>query len=209
MDIEKLAQQFEAQHSKTEYPKVEVTELELPAVVLTENENADIQSVADNTESEQELESEQTEEQKKLAEEERKIEEEKASLEVQQRKAKNKVRKQEIENDLIVLRATATRLKREQRQLIKEQKINHKVRSKNARWQLHKDSLTQMKYTYVPNLIVLYVLLFINGVTGFFKGLRTVNPTLLKVIRWVAVIGIILAILFSIPSTNQWLRNLF
>ena len=204
MNIEKLAQQFEAQHSKTEYPKVEVTELELPAVVLTENENADIQSVAENTESEK-----NDGEESKLADELRKAQEERENLRVQKQEADNKIRKQEIKNDLIVLKAKAIRLKREQRQLIKEQKIDHKVRSKEARWQLHKDSLTQMKYTYVPNLIVLYVLLFINGVTGFFKGLRAVNPTLLKVIRWVVVIGIILAILFSIPSTNQWLRNLF
>ena len=204
MDIEKLAQQFEAQHSKTEYPKAEVTELELPAVVLTETENADIQSVAENTESEK-----KDGEESKLADELRKAEEERENLRVQKQEADNKIRKQEIKNDLIVLKAKAIRLKREQRQLIKEQKIDHKVRSKEARWQLHKDSLTQMKYTYVPNLIVLYVLLFINGVTGFFKGLRAVNPTLLKVIRWIVVIGIILAILFSIPSTNQWLRNLF
>lgn len=204
MDIEKLAQQFEAQHSKTEYPKVEVTELELPAVVLTETENADIQSVAENTESEK-----NDGEESKLADELRKAEEERENLRVQKEQADNKIRKQEIKNDLIVLKAKAIRLKREQRQLIKEQKIDHKVRNKEARWQLHKDSLTQMKYTYVPNLIILYVLLFINGVTGFFKGLRAVNPTLLKVIRWMVVIGIILAILFSIPSTNQWLRNLF
>ena len=208
MDIEKLAQQFEAQHSKTEYPKEEITESatsdELPAVELTENENADIQSVAENTESEK-----KDGEESKLADDLRKVEEERENLRVQKEQADNKIRKQEIKNDLIVLKAKAIRLKREQRQLIKEQKIDHKVRSKEARWQLHKDSLTQMKYTYVPNLIVLYVLLFINGVTGFFKGLRAVNPTLLKVIRWVAVIGIILAILFSIPSTNQWLRNLF
>lgn len=208
MDIEKLAQQFEAQQDKTEYPK-EVTELELPAVVLTETENVDIQSVTDNAESDKKDGEENAKTESKLADELRKVEEERENLRVQQQQADNKVRKQKIKNDLIVLKATAVRLKREQEQLNREQQIDHRVRSKKARWELHKDSLTQMKYAYVPNLVVLYVLLFINGMTGFFKGLRTVNPTLLKVIKWVLVLGVILAILFSIPTTNQAIRNLF
>lgn len=116
------------------------------------------------------------------------VDTERVSLSVQEKEADNKVRKQEIRNKLIVLNAEAKRLEKEQKQLNKEQKAEHTARNKAAKWDMYKDKLEKMKYTYVPNVFVLSMLLFFDGIRSFFDGLGTVST--------------------SIPVTREWIVNL-
>lgn len=136
------------------------------------------------------------------------VDAERVSLTVAQQDADNKVTKQEIKNKLIVLKAEAERLEREQKQLNKEQKADHKARNKAAKWELYKGKLEKMHYTYVPNIFILSMLLFFDGVRSFFDGLGTVSTAIVKCFKWVILIGIILIVLFAVPVTRDWLLNL-
>lgn len=149
---------------------------------------------------------------KRVADRALEVDAERASLTVQEQDADNKVRKQEIRNKLIVLKAEAKRLEREQKQLNREQKAEQKARNKAAKWELYKDKLERMHYSYVPCAFVLGMLLFFDGVRSFFEGLATVSTAMAKAFKWVLIIGIILlmllTVLFSIPVTREWLTNL-
>lgn len=145
---------------------------------------------------------------KKVADRALEVEAQRADLTVQEQDADNKVRKQEIRNKLIVLNAEAERLEREQKQLNREQKSDHKARDKAAKWELYKDKLERMHYTYVPCAFVLAMLLFFDGVRSFFDGLGAVSTAIVKALKWVLVIGAILIVLFAIPVTRTWLTNL-
>lgn len=145
---------------------------------------------------------------KQLADKKLEVQAEHASLTVKEQEANNKVLKQEIRNRLIVLKSEARRLKKEQRQLNKEQKADHRARNKQAKWELYKDKLEKMRYTYVPCTLILAMLLFFDGVRSFFEGLGTVSTAIVKALKWVLLFGAIVAILFAIPVTREWLINL-
>lgn len=133
---------------------------------------------------------------------------ERTSLQVQEKEADNKVKKQEIKNKLIVLKAEAERLEKEQKQLNKEQKADHKARNKQAKWEMYKGKLQKMGYSYVPNIVILSMLLFFDGIKSFFNGVEAVSTAALKALKWVLLIGAILIVLFAIPVTREWLTNL-
>ena len=149
---------------------------------------------------------------KKVADRALEVEAQRADLTVQEQDADNKVRKQEIRNRLIVLKAEAKRLEKEQKQLNREQKADHKARNKAAKWELYKGKLERMHYTYVPCAFVLGMLLFFDGVRSFFEGLATVSTAMAKAFKWVLIIGavllVLLAVLLAIPVTREWLTNL-
>lgn len=229
MDIEKMAQEFEAQQDKTEQPIENVTGTELPTVVKTEeHEIADNSQVSANVDfgavvggvqqdilekakkkiASDKIVEKHSESLKNIADKALEVKAEQASLKVQEQEADNKVRKQEIRNKLIVLKAEAKRLEKEQKQLNKEQKADHKARSKQSKWELYEDKLTRMKYSYVPNIFVLSMLLFFDGVRSFFDGLGTVSTAIVKALKWILLIGAILILLFSIPITRNWITNL-
>lgn len=136
------------------------------------------------------------------------VEAEKQRLIVEQVNADNKVVEQEIKNRLIVLKAEAKRLEAEQKQLSKDQEAEHKARDKAAKWELYKDKLQRMKYTYVPCEFVLFMLLFFDGVKSFFDGLGTISTAIVKAFRWIIIISIVLAVLMSIPVTREWLTTI-
>lgn len=144
----------------------------------------------------------------KIKERKLEVDTEKASITVDRQAAENKVKKQEINNKLIVLNAEARRLQREQKQLDKEQKADHKKRNKNLKWEIYKDKLEKMHYSYVPNVFILSMLLFFDGLKSFFDGLGSVSTAIVKCFKWVIFLGIIIAILFIIPVTRNWLLNL-
>ena len=145
---------------------------------------------------------------KKVADRALEVDAERANLTVQEQDADNKVRKQEIRNKLIVLKAEAERLEKEQRQLNKEQEADHRARNKAAKWELYKDKLERMNYTYVPCAFVLGMLLLFDGIRSFFDGLGTISTAIVKALKWVLLIGAILIVLFAIPVTRDWLTNL-
>ena len=133
---------------------------------------------------------------------------ERTSLQVQEKEADNKVKKQEIKNRLIVLKAEAERLEKEQKQLNKEQKADHKARNKQAKWEMYKGKLQKMGYSYVPNIVILSMLLLFDGIKSFFNGVEAVSTAALKALKWVLLIGAILIVLLAIPVTREWLTNL-
>ena len=65
-----------------------------------------------------------------------------------------------------------------------------------------------MKYTYVPNVFVLSMLLFFDGIRSFFDGLGTVSTSIVIAMKWVLLFGAICIVLFSIPVTREWIVNL-
>lgn len=141
----------------------------------------------------------------KLVDKKMSVEAESTSLQIEDKAADNKVHKQEIKNRLIVLNAEAKRLAREQKQLDKEQKADHKARNKKAKWELYKDKLIKMRYTYVPCGFILALLLFFDGVCSFFEGIGAVSTAMMKAVKWILIITIIIIILMSIPVTRVWL----
>lgn len=136
------------------------------------------------------------------------VEAEKQRLIVEEVNADNKVVAQEIKNRLIVLKAEAKRLEKEQKQLDKDQKADHKRRDKDAKWELYGEKLTKMKYTYVPNIFVLSMLLFFDGLKSFFDGLGSVSTAIAKAFKWVLIAAIILAAIMIIPVSREWLLSL-
>lgn len=133
---------------------------------------------------------------------------EKARLKVEKTKAENKAEKQEIKNRLIQLKTEAKRLKREHKQILKEQKADHKKRNKDILWETYKEKLEKMKYTYVPNIVILKMLLCIDGIVSFFEGIGKISTSIMKALKWLLIIGGVLTILMVIPSTRQWLLEL-
>lgn len=133
---------------------------------------------------------------------------ERAGLKVQHQQAANKVEKQEIKNRLIALKAEAKRIRKAERQKNIEQKAEHKAKNKAAKWELYKDKLKRMKYDYVPNPVILSMLLFFDGVKSFFDGLGALSTAIVKALKWVLLIGAILIVLFSIPATREWIINI-
>ena len=133
---------------------------------------------------------------------------EKQELIVKDKKARNKAEKQEIRNRLIALNTEAIKLKREKKQTLKEQKADHKKRNKDALWEIYKDKLTKMKYTYVPNRFILKMLLFFDGVVSFFNGLGAVSTAIMKALKWILAIVIVVGVLLIVPVTRQWIFEL-
>ena len=226
--LERFAKEFETLQPKTEQPQI-ATETDALPVVKTENQELaertvvspsgnftavvggvqqDILERAQKKISSEKIVDKHAENLKKVADKALEVDAERASLKVQEQEADNKVRKQEIRNKLIVLKAEAERLKKEQEQLNREQKADHKARNKQAKWELYKDKLEKMHYSYVPNIFVLSMLLFFDGVRSFFDGLGTVSTAIVKALKWVLLFGAIFIVLFSIPVTRDWLTNL-
>lgn len=228
-DLERFAQEFETLQPKTEIPQETVVETDALPIVKTENHamaertvvspngnftavvggvQQDILERAQKKISSEKIVDKHAENLKKVADKALEVDAERASLTVQEQEADNKVRKQEIRNRLIVLKAEAKRLKKEQKQFNREQKADHKARNKQAKWELYKDKLEKMHYSYVPNIFVLSMLLFFDGVRSFFDGLGTVSTAIVKALKWVLLFGAIFVVLFSIPVTRDWLTNL-
>lgn len=144
----------------------------------------------------------------KLSDEALTVETETQRLRVEQAKADNKVAEQEIKNQLLILKAEGRRIKREQRQLDKEQKANHKKRNQDAKWDMYGKKLTRMGYDYVPCDFVLKMLLFVDGVDSFFKGIGRISVSILKGLRVFIIGGLIIGVIMAIPVTREWLLTL-
>lgn len=209
MDLEKLAREFE----ENQQPKANIE------VVKSNIATKSAMNVVDDVQQEilrrakQKINSESILEKHankitKITDEAMRVDAERASLNVKEQDAANKAEKQEIKNKLIVLKAEAKRLKKEQRQLNLDQKAEHKARSKQAKWDLYKDKLKKMKYDYVPNRFILSMLLFFDGVKSFFDGIGAVSTAFLKAMKWILLLGAILIVLFAIPVTREWILEI-
>lgn len=132
----------------------------------------------------------------------------KENLKVQRTRAENKAENQRIKNELIALKTEAKRLKREKKQILREQRADHKKRNKDALWEIYKDKLTKMGYSYVPNRFVLGMLLFFDGVVGFFNGVGATSTAIMKALKWILIAGVIFGVLMIFPTTKEWLLGL-
>ena len=132
----------------------------------------------------------------------------KENLKVQRTRAENKAERQRINNELIALKTEAKRLKREKKQILREQRADHKKRNKDALWEIYKDKLTKMGYSYVPNRFVLGMLLFFDGVVGFFNGVGATSTAIMKALKWILIAGVIFGVLMIFPTTKEWLLGL-
>jgi predicted RND superfamily exporter protein len=132
----------------------------------------------------------------------------KENLKVEKTNADNKAEKQEIKNRLIALKTEAKRLKREHKQILKEQRADHKKRNKQILWDIYKGKLEKMGYDYVPNLVILKMLLTIDGIVSFFEGVGKISTAIMKAIKWLIFIGVGVGILMVIPATRAWVLSL-
>lgn len=225
MDLDKVIKDFEEQYSNNESESKEtkdagqIIEANTNPLNIIQNTVLSIDGVVDKVqqkildEASEKINSakileKHAESIAKITDKAMEVDTERVSLSVQEKEADNKVRKQEIRNKLIVLNAEAKRLEKEQKQLNKEQKAEHTARNKAAKWDMYKDKLEKMKYTYVPNVFVLSMLLFFDGIRSFFDGLGTVSTSIVKAMKWVLLFGAICIVLFSIPVTREWIVNL-
>lgn len=133
---------------------------------------------------------------------------EKARLKVEQTNADNKAEKQKIKNELIILKTEAIRLKREKKQILKEQRAEHKKINKDALWAAYEKKLTKMGYAYVPNIVVLKMLLVVDGIVSFFEGIGKISTSIMKALKWILIIGAIFGILMIFPTTQIWILQL-
>lgn len=211
MDFEKLAEQFEQEQpeaKKTETAVAVKREGGISAYdVVGGTQQEVLRRAQDKINSEKILEK-HANKIAQITDRAMEVDAERAAINVQQQDAVNKVDKQKIKNSLIVLKAEAKRLRREEKQKSREQKAEHKARNKAAKWELYKDKLQRMKYDYVPNPFILSMLLFFDGLKSFFDGLGTLSTAIVKALKWVLLIGAILIVLFSIPVTREWIINL-
>lgn len=212
MDFESLAEQFEQQEQPEENkPETAVAVQREGGIsaydVVGGTQQEVLRRAQDKINSEKILEKHASKI-AKITDKAMEVDAERAALTVQHQDAANKVEKQEIKNRLIVLRAEAKRLKKEQRQQNIEQKAEHKARNKAAKWEQYKDKLTKMNYTYVPNAFILAMLLFFDGLKSFIDGLGTLSTAIVKALKWVLLVGAVLIVLFSIPVTREWIINL-
>lgn len=215
MDIERLAEEFERQQPEEAAAPEETTALavqpeggSLTAGDVVGDMQQEVLRRAHNKINADKIIEKHASKIAKITDKQMSVDMERAALDVQQKDADNKVDKQEIKNRLIVLRAEAKRIRREQRQKNIEQKADHKARNKSAKWDMYKDKLQRMKYDYVPNPIILSMLLFFDGAKSFFDGLGALSTAIVKALKWVLLIGAILIVLFAIPATREWITNL-
>lgn len=137
------------------------------------------------------------------------VEAEQQRLIVEKAKANNKVVKQEIKNQLIILRAEAKRLRMEQKQIDKDLRAKHKKQNKEHLWEIYGDRLTKAHYDYVPNIFVLGMILVIDGVKSFFDGVGAISTSIVRAVKWALLIVAIVAVVMIIPITRNWILDLF
>ena len=148
---------------------------------------------------------------KKLAEnadESIRVELEQQQLEIAKGDAKNKVTRKEIANQLFVLKQEAIRLKKEQKHLNKLQKEEQIKESDRVYWANHGTTLEGYKMHEGSNRTFCNVLLWLDGVKGFFLGLGKVSTALISALKYVLIVGAILIVLLIIPVSREWLLNL-
>lgn len=214
-DLERYADDFEKVNATSENNQVvevkqEIAESKTPAIsasIVVGDTQQEILGRAKQKISSEKIVERHASKIAKITDKSMAVDIERAALNVQKQDADNKVEKQKIKNELLVLKAEAKRLKKEQKQLAIEQRAEHKARNKAAKWELYREKLEKMGYKYVPNIFVLSMLLFFDGVKSFFDGLGAVSTAIVKALKWVLLIGAILIVIMAIPVTRDWFTN--
>ena len=88
------------------------------------------------------------------------------------------------------------------------QKAKHRAEVEKFFWEAHKETLLQYGMHEGSPRYAFEILLWLDGVKGFFNGLSKVSTALIKALRWVLIFGGIFAILMVIPITRNWVLTL-
>lgn len=122
--------------------------------------------------------------------------------------ADNKVTRKNIANALYKARQEGIRLKKDAKHLSKMQKAKHRAEVEKFFWEAHKETLLQYGMHEGSPRYACEILLWLDGVKGFFNGLSKVSTALIKALRWVLIFGGIFAVLMVIPITRNWVLTL-
>lgn len=135
-----------------------------------------------------------------LADKNFKVDAEIVNTQIAEKDKNNKIKKQEIKNDLLKLKQEAKFLKREHSQKLQIQKLDH-------RKEKYGGLLERRKIDYLPNAFVLFLILCLDGFVSCLDAMSKVfggiNKTLLKAI-WI----IILFTFIFIAPAREWLLSL-
>lgn len=129
-------------------------------------------------------------------------------LKVSKIQAKNKADKRAIANELYVLKQEHKRNKKEQKSLNENQRLEYQKIAKEKKWETYGKSLQTLGYDYVPNIIVLSIIMFLVGAKAFFNGIAKTGDSMVKALKWIILVVAILAIIFIIPVTREWLLSI-
>ena len=122
--------------------------------------------------------------------------------------SENKVARKQIENDLYEAKQKGIRLRKEAKHESKLQRARHKEEIKAEYWAAHKDTLTQYGLHEGSSRVACEILLWLDGVKGFFNGLSKVSDAIVKALKWILIAGGVIAALMIIPATRNWLLAL-
>lgn len=130
------------------------------------------------------------------------------NVENERRAADNEISRKELSNTLFRIKQESKRLREEQRHLAAMQKQAHKAEKKKAYWEAHKASLEQYGMHEGSSRLACNILLFLDGVKGFFLALAKVSDALVKALKWILIILLITGVIMAIPVTRNWILNL-
>ena len=144
-----------------------------------------------------------------------------ANLKVEKQEKNNKVKKQEIKNELLKLKNEKIYMQREQMHQLKMQKTRHrlekygelltrhcqkKVKDKDGKWQYQVDS-NGKPLINAPNGFTLFWLIILDSIVQFLNlGAEVISKTNKVVLKSLGIIFIILLLL--VPPFRDWLLSL-
>lgn len=132
----------------------------------------------------------------KLVEEEIKLRDNTARA----KKAKNRVDRQIIKNNLYVAKQEKKRAVKEQKHLNRCQKETHKQEVAEYRWKEYGDMLQKYNYEKTPSDIVFKVIVFFDGSARLWDSLNRANNKFIKAMKFVIIAGILVLVYYLIKK---------
>lgn len=133
---------------------------------------------------------------------------ERQSVENARKKAGNEIDRKALANELYRIKEESRRLREEQRHLTQMQRQEQRLAKRKAYWEAHKETLEQYGMHEGSSRIACEILLWLDGVKGFFVGLSKVSDAIVKALKWILIVGLITGVLMAIPATREWILTL-
>lgn len=116
------------------------------------------------------------------------------------KKAKNRVDRQIIKNNLYVAKQEKKRAVKEQKHLNRCQKEAHKQEVAEYRWKEYGDMLQKYNYEKTPSDIVFKVIVFFDGSARLWDSLNRANNKFIKAMKFVIIAGILALVYYLIKK---------
>jgi len=116
------------------------------------------------------------------------------------KRAKNRVDKQIIKNNLYVAKQEKKRAVKEQRHLNRCQKEAHRQEVAEYRWKEYGDMLQKYNYEKTPSDIVFKVIVFFDGSARLWDSLNKANNKFVKAMKFVIIAGVLVAAYYLIKT---------